>query len=125
MFAGLGSAREPQDVAAYLNHVAQKCQKHYFAAADAVSGAGQVTCELECDGNIKNVKVIAGPGYKGAKDKDELGYAALRESVTKAAPFPKPPKKLQCPARLLIVFDKKGNASAKLDQSTSHISTGK
>jgi hypothetical protein len=119
-----GSSKASTSVSSYLSEIAKKCGKYYFPPAYVSNAAGEVACELQSSGSVKDIKVIVGPLYKRTKQRDVLAYSALKEAVTKAAPFPKPPTEIPCPVRLLVTFNKIGDAKAKL-YATSHALSGK
>jgi len=124
--------REPKtengEVMTYLTVVAQKCERHYFPPADpqtTSTAAGEVTFDICSDGSVRNVRIVQGPVYTPTGSPDSLGYAALKEAILKSAPFPKAPKELSCPVSVAVVFDKRANATAKLQRLTSNVLGGR
>jgi hypothetical protein len=112
----------------YFSEIAKKCQKHYFPPIDpktVSTVAGKVLCTIQCDGGVKNVRVVEGSKYMKTNDADALSYAALKEAIAKAAPFPKPPTELHCPVQIEVSFNKLGDARAKLQTTISRAAIGK
>jgi len=113
---------------AYLAEVAKKCQKNYFPPNDPKTTstvAGKVTCRIECDGNVKDVRVVEAAKYANTKDAGALSEAALKEAVQKAAPFAKPPAALHCPAQIEVSFDEHGDATVKHEKTIAHAKSEK